>query len=309
MRRIAGQTWSQTKEWLKAVPGLVPAKRAVWTGARTAWSFADEKVHADRHFVVRNLGMFSPNSAGPLKTRADLTVLAANQVFPLLATLLRMTDGDPVLEPAHPSALFRHAGSTADDELKALFNFHGSDKATDHDLHTIYGPILSNRDAIEGVLEIGLGSNNLDVISNMGGTGQPGASLRAFRDFLPRAQIFGADIDRRVLFAERRIATFWVDQTKLETFSSLSEKLPTELDLIIDDGLHAPNANLAVLIFALNRLRKGGWLVIEDILPSALPLWQLVAWMLHAQYERHIAIDRTRLVFLVQRLHGTARGA
>jgi hypothetical protein len=297
-----GETWWRTRERLKAVPGLVPAKRAVWTATRAVWTFSEAKVHANRHFLVGHLKLYTPNSAGPLKTRAELTVLAANQVFPLLATLLRTTDPDRVIDPVPPAAIFESADSRASDELKALFIHYGSDKATDHNHHTLYGPILSDRGGIEAVLEIGLGSNNTDVVSHMGDAGQPGASLRAFRDFLPAAQIFGADIDRRVLFDEDRIKTFWVDQTSVASLSSLAESLPAELDLVIDDGLHSPNANLAVLIFALGRLRQGGWLVIEDIEASALPLWQLVAWMLPSLYQAHITSDETGLVFLVRRL-------
>ena len=36
-------------------------------------------------------------------------------------------------------------------------------------------------------------------------------------------------------------------------------------DLVIDDGLYAPGANLNVLEFALQHLRPGGYVVIEDI--------------------------------------------
>jgi SAM-dependent methyltransferase len=249
--------------------------------------------------------MYSPNSYGPFKARADLTVLAANQVFPLFATLLRTTRANQVIDPVASDVVFDQGDSQAlADELKALFNYYGSDKATVHNYHTIYGPILSDRNAIEAVLEIGLGSSNPDVVSHISKAEQPGASLRAFRDFLPAAQIFGADFDRRVLFAEERIATFWVDQTNLASFVSLAENLPTEVDLIIDDGLHSPNANLAVLIFALDKLRRGGWLVIEDIVASALPFWQLVAAVLPAQYQAHIIADDTVLVFLVRRLDG-----
>ena len=45
---------------------------------------------------------------------------------------------------------------------------YGSDKASGHDYHNIYGPILKKRDAITGILEIGMGTNNTDVVSNIG---------------------------------------------------------------------------------------------------------------------------------------------
>ena len=34
------------------------------------------------------------------------------------------------------------------------------------------------------------------------------ASVRAFRDFLKKAQIYGADIDKKILFKEDRIILF-----------------------------------------------------------------------------------------------------
>jgi hypothetical protein len=46
----------------------------------------------------------------------------------------------------------------------------------------------------------------------MGRTGTPGASLRAWRDYFPNAEIYGADIDREILFEEERISAFYVNQ-------------------------------------------------------------------------------------------------
>ncbi len=70
----------------------------------------------------------------------------------------------------------------------------------------------------------------------MGAGGVPGASLRAFRDYLPKATIIGADIDKRILFQDGRIQTYFVDQTDLRSLESLGENIPDFVDLIIDDG-------------------------------------------------------------------------
>ncbi|MDB9839765.1 hypothetical protein OAC57_05685 [Planktomarina temperata] len=67
------------------------------------------------------------------------------------------------------------------------------------------------------IFEIGLGTNNVDIVSAMGTEGKPGASPRAFRDFWPEAQLIGADFDARILFSEDRIETYFVDQTKPKT--------------------------------------------------------------------------------------------
>ena len=61
--------------------------------------------------------------------------------------------------------------------------------------------------------------------------------------------------------------------------------MPDGLDLVIDDGLHAPNANLTTLAFGLQKIRKGGAVVIEDIARPALPLWKVVKALLSDKYQ------------------------
>ena len=73
------------------------------------------------------------------------------------------------------------------------------------------------------ILEIGLGTNNVDVVSNMGRDGIPGASLRAFRDYLINSKIYGADIDKSILFSEERIETYFVDQTNDTSFENFDD--------------------------------------------------------------------------------------
>jgi hypothetical protein len=186
--------------------------------------------------------------------------------------------------------------------LKALFDRYGSDKSTGHNYECLYGPLLKNPNAVTAVLEIGLGTDNVAVVSNMGQTGKPGASLRAFRDFLPNAQLYGADVDSGALFEEERIQTFFVDQTDLSSFEALGRNVQSEFDLIIDDGLHSPNANVAVMIFALGKLKRGGSFVVEDIASSALPVWQVVAALLPPAYRSRLFSARGGNMFAVERL-------
>jgi cephalosporin hydroxylase len=148
-----------------------------------------------------------------------------------------------------------------------------------------------------------MGTNNPDVVSNMGAFGKPGASLRAFRDFLPNAKVYGADIDRRILFTEDRIETFFVDQTEPAAFVELDKSIPSDLDLIIDDGLHSPNANIYTMQFALPKIKVGGWFVIEDIALQALPVWEVVAALLPDRYEPYIYRAASTIVFAVKRIY------
>ena len=53
-----------------------------------------------------------------------------------------------------------------------------------------------------------MGTNDTNVLSNMGPEGKPLASLRAWRDYFQNANIYGADIDKNILKDEDRIKMF-----------------------------------------------------------------------------------------------------
>ena len=193
--------------------------------------------------------------------------------------------------PVLPIKVEDFAASTAQaadtEELRALFQKYGSDKSTGHNYYLLYSWLLASRRHNDmAMLEIGLGTNNIDVPSNMGLDGKPGASLRAFRDWAPRLHVFGADVDKRVLFREERIETFYVDQTQPAVLAELAARFaPGSFDMIIDDGLHNSEANLNTLLFALPLLKPDGALVIEDIGLSDLPYWQIVFGLLAPAYR------------------------
>ena len=251
--------------------------------------------------LYQPLALFVPNSAGDSASLLELTFQAVEQTFPRLTDLLGVV-GRRKLRPTPIDQFCTDAKAReAAEALKVLFTKFGSDKSSGRNYHHLYGEILKNKTDISCVLEIGLGTNHLDVVSNMGATGVPGASLRAFREFLPGATIFGGDIDKRILFQDDRIRTYFVDQTDLASLGSFGRNLPDVIDLIIDDGLHAPNANLAVLVFSLGKLSHNGWLVIEDIAERAVPFWEVVAALLPDTYASHLLRAEGALVFAVQR--------
>jgi hypothetical protein len=248
----------------------------------------------------RSLRLFAPNSEGNRKALTDLTLQSASQTFPFLAQFAAAYCERQAKEfPAEDFCAHLEGRANAQ-KLRALFIKHGSDKSTLHNYHDVYGPILARPSKIKNILEIGLGTNNTDVTSNMGRQGRPGASLRAFRDFLPSANIYGADVDKRILFQEERIRTFFVDQTSIESFSELAQ-LDVMFDLIIDDGLHSPNANIAVLLFGLKKILPGGWLVVEDIVDAARPVWQVISSLLPAGYQSYLVEAKNGLVFAVEK--------
>ncbi len=122
------------------------------------------------------------------------------------------------------------------------------------------------RNDIKSVFECGIGSNYLDVKSNMSSTGKPGASLRVWRDYFGKANIFGGDIDSRILFEEDRIRTFKVDQTNASSIQKMWSEINIDnFDIIVDDGLHTHDAAITLFLNSFNKLRKDGIYIIEDV--------------------------------------------
>lgn len=174
--------------------------------------------------------------------------------------------------------------------LAQILNDNRSDKANPHNYHFIYSYIFNKlgKDSPLKVLEVGIGTNNQELVSSMGSGGRPGASLYAFRQYLPNSQIFGCDIDRNILMQDYRIKTCYVDQLDASTFeSSIVQTFGKQkYDLIIDDGLHSIGANLNTLLFALDNLNDNGWIVIEDI-GGFFSNWTSIDYILsqNKQYE------------------------
>ena len=129
-----------------------------------------------------------------------------------------------------------------------------------------YSLFNHSKDDVKLVFECGLGTNNTDYSCNMSIDGTPGASLRVWRDYFKNAQIYGADIDKNVLFQEDRIKTFYVDQLNTPSIETMWKKIGIEnFDIIIDDGLHDADANINLFTNSFNKLKKNGIYIIEDV--------------------------------------------
>jgi len=262
----------------------------------------DRKRGKTRINLLSSFPLYKPYSAGTYKARAELTLLTINELIPVLLSLTQSL-GYKKTKTIYLDSVFDHHQKKVAHELKLIFDKHHSDKGSENNsYYLLYSHILSDRLSVKNIFEIGLGTNNTDVVSNMGKSGSPGASLRAFREYLKNAQIFGADIDKRILFEDERIRTFHVDQTDGSTFELLGQLLPDNFDLMIDDGLHAPNANVRALTFFLSHIKVGGWAVIEDIGAPALPVWELVGSILPANFESAIYRKNKAILFAVKRL-------
>ncbi len=288
------------------MPNLVSKASEYLTAKKHAWQRYQNTHPSDRGAskinLLKEFPLFRPNMNGNYQDKVAIESQTIQNLFPFLS-ILSQTAGHPELPVMNCREFSRDAESgEAAQKLQQLFNTHGSDKSSLHDYHWLYGSILSNPESVRSILEIGLGSNNESVACNMGSGGRPGASIRAFRDFCEGAVIYGADIDRSILFTEDRIKTFEVDQTSSESFDRLLEMLPNNFDLVIDDGLHAPDANILTLSYGLKLIKSGGWVVIEDILDQSQPLWQSVAALLPSQiYDSYFIRAQSGMMFAVHR--------
>ncbi len=250
--------------------------------------------------ILSTFPLFEARGWGLYGIRAKLTIQSINQVIPGLASFVCVSDKNEEFKSLVQSFLTEITPEKS--ALEKLFTHYGSDKASRHNYHMLYASILSSASGIDKVFEIGLGTDSIDIVSTMGRGGKPGASLRAFRDFLKDASVYGADLDKRVLFDEERINTYFVDQTDTETFSELGRSIGDGFDLMIDDGLHSSNANLHSLKFFLPRLKVGGFAVIEDQKPLQEPLWKVVSSLLGKEFLSAFVQMKTACVFVVKRI-------
>lgn len=177
--------------------------------------------------------------------------------------------GFPDSEASQLPRLLRSVNVFAPTAMCRVLTKHGSDKGQGwHNYATIYSVLFREfRDRTLRIFELGLGTANPNFAFNMGPDAQPGASLRGWREVFPDATIYGADIDREILFDEDRIKTFYCDQLDSDSIRDLwaQPALQGGIDIIIDDGLHTFEANTLFLEGSLEQLNPGGVYVIEDI--------------------------------------------
>jgi hypothetical protein len=250
---------------------MPPAARALMVPAQTphlVWASHASWYGSEPKFGNVLISQTPPTLIDSAEFRAADELFAVSARFyghnPLLHAQLR------VLVPLH-SYFADHATPMCQN-----FLFHGSDKALGwHNYGYVYNFLLGRMNGrIKNILEIGIGTNNLDMPSTMGATGVPGASLRAWRENFSLAQIVGADVDDRILFQEGAIETFWVDQTHPEAIAQLFANIgPRRFDLIVDDGLHTFEANRTLMDGAYRHLVADGLYIIEDVADHTIEAW------------------------------------
>jgi hypothetical protein len=246
--------------------------------------------------LVDTFPSFRPASPGSYKMYEDSIITNINST---LQTLSSISLKSKVLDIISVEDLAYSNKEAA--RLDKLFQKYNSDKSTMHDYHKIYAHYIHNNKTFT-LIEIGIGTNNTDVISNMSKKGSPGASLYAFSEAYPNSKIIGCDIDRRILFNTDNIKTFFLDQNNYSTFSVLSQ-YKNKVDFIIDDGLHSQNANLNSMLFALESLKVGGVLFIEDIPEYSLDVWHIANNLSPSNFEFQMIKAKTYFCGVMKRIN------
>lgn len=154
--------------------------------------------------------------------------------------------------------------------LHEIIDHYGSDKNLSG-YTPVYNVLFDSiRMVPQRVLEIGIGTLLPDIPSTFIGNPRhypdykPGGSLRAWRDYFEKSQIYGGDVASDCMFSEERITTFLFDSTDRKACDEALGQLT--FNIIIDDGLHTKEAQLATLDNLYPRLEPGGLYVIEDIM-------------------------------------------
>lgn len=129
------------------------------------------------------------------------------------------------------------------------------------------------------LFELGLGTDNPNISSNMCWHTKcvPGASLIGWSKYFKNGSIFGADIDRNILFQTNTIKTYYCDQTNPNDIKKLwnEKELDEQFDIIIEDGLHEYHANVCFFENSIHKLKQDGIYIIEDIMGNTLEQWNI----------------------------------
>jgi hypothetical protein len=112
------------------------------------------------------------------------------------------------------------------------------------------------------ILEIGVGGYDKP---NKGG-----ASLRMWKKYFPRGQVYSVDIYDKAPLQEDRIRIFKGSQTDPVLWEKIFHEVP-EFNLIIDDGSHINSDVIKTFRLLFPRLACGGIYVVEDTQSSYWP--------------------------------------
>ena len=150
------------------------------------------------------------------------------------------------------------------------FNKYGSDKSGFHTYEFVYDKLFKNRLAVTNILEVGI---------------HHGASLRAWAELFPGAEIIGLDNNPANFFTDQDIISLYVDQAHTWTFDNLKRLFKDKrFDMIVDDGCHYYEETKNTFYNLIPLVKVGGVFVIEDIKEEYLAGWLEIMGSLPEEY-------------------------
>lgn len=108
-------------------------------------------------------------------------------------------------------------------------------------------PIKNN---VKKVLEIGVSE---------------GASLKMWRDYFPKAMVYGIDIKDKSRINSKTIKTFIADQADRKKLQNFIDASGAGFDIILDDGGHTIEQQQVSIGYLFRHLKRGGFYIIEDV--------------------------------------------
>ena len=137
--------------------------------------------------------------------------------------------------------------------LNELMAKYGSDKGAHGFCEFYEGYFRPRREDVKTFLEIGV---------------YMGASMRAWLEYFPNAQIMGIDDGRwrkNWQFDSRRTHIWLADQGCREHLRNVLDDIDVPLDVVLDDGGHTMWGQQVSLALMLKAVRPGGLYVLEDL--------------------------------------------
>ena len=213
-------------------------------------------------FIAPLKETYSANSSNDDK-HLDYWVKSASNYVPYMNKLLEKTSGYKMRRVKIRDFYL----DNCDNFGCILYNYR-THKVRNSSFYIMYNYILGllgGENASLKILEVGIGTSKKEFLSFENDV-SPCAALRGFKEYLPHANIYGADIDRGAFINEPRIQCAYVDQMDPESFEKMHKEFDVDkFHVIIDDGIHALGANLNTLLYAVDKLEINGWFCIENI--------------------------------------------
>lgn len=144
--------------------------------------------------------------------------------------------------------------------LRKILNDNGSDKSKKHLYDFVYESYLAPlREKPITFLEVGIFR---------------GESIKAWLEYFPKASVHGIDLFDRIkpadveILEDKRVHWIESDSTDKNLPNLIKEQWgDIKFDVIIDDGLHTPEANEKTFLNLIEFLKSDGVYFIEDVFP------------------------------------------